>query len=167
MTARTRLLGVALLLAILGFSAGRNEARAASPFELNFWLSGPRYDAVVPLCGEPGALNKIQEHFAEKESDYWASELKIVGFENVREIAWRPWAEGIIPRRYCVATVLISDGVKRSISYSIGEDEGFAGMGYGVDFCVVGLDRSWAYNPACRMARPEVPKSGIHTSGHP
>jgi hypothetical protein len=109
----------------------------------------------------------IQAHFAEKESEYWASELKIVGFENVRQIAWRPWAEGTIPRRYCTAIALISDGVKRSISYSIGEDGGFAGMGYGVDWCVVGLDRSWAYNPACWMARPALPRSGVQTYGHP
>lgn len=154
MTARIRSLGVALVLAFFGLAAGRYEAQAASPFELNFWLSGPRYDAIVPLCGEPGALNMIQAHFAEKESQYWASELKIVGFEHVREIAFRPWVEGTIPRRYCRATAQVSDGVKRSVSYSIGEDTGFIGMGYGVEWCVVGLDRNWAYNPACRMARP-------------
>jgi hypothetical protein len=154
MTAHIRSLGVALIVVFFGLAAGRNEAYAASPFELNFWLSGPRYDAIVPLCGEPGALNMIQAHFAEKESQYWASELKIVGFENVREIAWRPWVEGTIPRRFCRATVLVSDGVKRSVSYSIGEDTGFLGMGYGVEWCVAGLDRNWAYNPSCRMARP-------------
>jgi hypothetical protein len=167
MAARTRGLSVALLFALIGLAAGRDEAQAASPFELNFWLSGPRYDAIVPLCGEPGALNMIQAHFAEKESQYWVSDLKILGFENIREIAFRPWVEGIIPRRYCAAIVLVSDGVKRSISYSIAEDGGFAGMGYGVDYCVVGLDRSWAYNPACRMARPALPRSGVPTSGHP
>lgn len=154
MTAHIRSLGVALVLAFIAFVAWCKEAQAASPFELNFWLSGPRYDAIVPLCGEPGALNMIQAHFAEKESQYWASELKIVGFENVREIAFRPWVEGTIPRRYCRATALVSDGVRRSVSYWIGEDTGFLGMGYGVEWCVVGLDRNWAYNPACRMARP-------------
>jgi hypothetical protein len=154
MTAHIRSLCVALLLAFIGLAAVHNEAQGASPFELNFWLSGPRYDAIVPLCGEAGALNMIQAHFAEKESQYWASELKIVGFEKVREIAWRPWVEGTIPRRYCRATALVSDGVKRSVSYSIGEDTGFLGMGYGVEWCVVGLDRNWAHNPACRMARP-------------
>jgi hypothetical protein len=167
MAARTRSLGVALLLAFIGLTAWRVVAQAASPFELNFWLSGPRYDAVVPLCEEAGPLKRIQEHFAEKESQYWVSDLKILGFENIREIAFRPWVEGIIPRRYCRAIALVSDGVKRSISYSIGEDEGFAGMGYGVDFCVVGLDRSWAYNPACWMARPALRRAGVHTSGHP
>jgi hypothetical protein len=154
MIAHIRSLGVALLLALIGLVAGRDEVQAASPFELNLWLSGPRYDAIVPLCGEPGALNMIQAHFADKESQYWASELKIVGFEKVREIAFRPWVEGIIPRRYCRATALVSDGIKRSVSYSIGENTGFLGMGYGVEWCVVGLDRNWAYNPACRIARP-------------
>jgi len=154
MAAPIRRLGVALLLGFIVMIAARLDARAASPLELNFWMSGPRYDAVVPLCEEPGPLGTIQAHFAEKESQYWVSELKIVGFENVRQIAFRPWVQGTIPRRYCRATALVSDGVRRPISYSIGEDTGFLGMGYGVEWCVVGLDRNWAYNPTCRMARP-------------
>ena len=28
------------------------------------------------------------------------------------------------------------------------------GASYGVEWCVVGLDRNWAYNPRCRWARP-------------
>jgi hypothetical protein len=28
------------------------------------------------------------------------------------------------------------------------------GATWGVEWCVVGLDRNWAYNPACQMARP-------------
>ena len=35
-----------------------------------------------------------------------------------------------------------------------GPDGGFAAYGPGVEFCVVGLDRNWAYNPACKAARP-------------
>jgi hypothetical protein len=27
-------------------------------------------------------------------------------------------------------------------------------MTWGVEFCVHGLDRNWAFNPACQMARP-------------
>jgi hypothetical protein len=127
-------------------------AQAANIFEMNFWLSGPRYDAVVPLCD--GALGQIQAHFSEKEGQFWHSDLQIVGFENVREVAFRPWAEGTIPRRFCSATALISDGVKRRLDYSIGEDTGFMGIGSGVEWCVVGLDRNWAYAPACKMARP-------------
>jgi hypothetical protein len=130
------------------------KAQAANIFELNFWLSGPRYDAVVPLCEEPGALGQIQAHFAEKEGQYWNSDLHIVGFERVHELSFRPWVEGTIPRRFCSATALVSDGVKRPVHYSIGENTGWLGVGYGVEWCVVGLDRNWAYNPACRMAKP-------------
>jgi len=28
------------------------------------------------------------------------------------------------------------------------------GQTYGVEWCVVGLDRNWAYSPSCKMARP-------------
>jgi hypothetical protein len=151
MSARIRL-GVRFAFVLLGTLASQVEAQAANPLELNFWLSGPRYDAVVPLCDEP--LGRIQARFAEKEGEFWNSALQIVGFENVREVAFRPWAEGTIPRRFCSATALVSDGVKRPIHYSIAEDTGFIGVGWGVEWCVVGLDRNWAYNPACKMARP-------------
>jgi len=44
--------------------------------------------------------------------------------------------------------------VSHAIHYSILETSGWLGVGWGVEWCVVGLDRNWAYNPACRMARP-------------
>ena len=130
------------------------EARAANWLELNFGLSGPRYDAVVPLCEDGWALTKIQSRFAEKESRFWTSALQIVGFENVRETAFRPWHYAAIPRRFCSARVMINDGTVRPIYYSIGEDTGIIGVTWGVEWCVVGLDRNWAYSPSCKMARP-------------
>lgn len=145
-----------LLALVLGTLLGMSmvQARAANWFEKNFWLSGPRYDAVVPLCDEPEALWKIQSRFAEKEGKFWQSDLQLVGFERVRQIAFRPWAESTIPRRFCSAVALVSDGKKRPVYYSIIEDAGMIGMTWGVEWCVVGLDRNWAYNPACKMARP-------------
>jgi hypothetical protein len=154
MSARIRSWGIAILLALIGMAASRVEAQAANLLEMNFWLSGPRYDAVVPLCEASGALGNIQARFSEKEGHFWNSDLQIVGFENIREIAFRPWAEGTIPRRFCSAMALVSDGVKRQVNYSIAEDTGFIGMFPGVEWCVVGLDRNWAYNPRCKMARP-------------
>jgi hypothetical protein len=130
------------------------SAQAASFLEKNFWLSGPRYDAVMPLCEDPAALDRISARFASKEGRFWNSELKIVAFERVQEVAFRPWAEDTIPRRFCRGTVFISDGKRRRINYSIIEDAGIIGADWGVEWCVVGLDRNWAYNPACRMAQP-------------
>jgi hypothetical protein len=127
-------------------------AHAANFFEKNFWLSGPRYDGNLPPC--EWALGKITSNFAHKESTFWNSTLQITGYDRVHEIAFRPWQSDNIPRRYCAATAMISDGKPRPVYYSIIEDGGFASFGDGVEFCVVGLDRNWAYNPACKAARP-------------
>jgi hypothetical protein len=65
-----------------------------------------------------------------------------------------PWAAQSIPQRFCSGVALINDGVRHPIYYSIGEDTGMIGVDFGVNFCVVGLDRNWAYGPACRAAKP-------------
>jgi hypothetical protein len=127
-------------------------ASAANWLEMGLYLTGPRYDGVLPAC-EAG-LDTIASRFATKESRFWNSELQILGFEQVRQIAFRPWAYGTVPRRFCSATALVSDGRKHKVSYSIGEDTGFVGATWGVEWCVSGLDRNWAYNPRCKMARP-------------
>ena len=148
-----------MLFAAFGVISAPGSAQAANPLELNFWLSGPRYDGQMGECGQ--ALYAISSQFAEKESTYWNSNLQITGFANVREVAFRPWespngAYGAIPRRFCTASAMVSDGRARQVHYSIIEDGGFAGNGFtsGVQWCVVGLDRNWAYGRNCRAARP-------------
>jgi hypothetical protein len=141
--------------AVLGLMFGAlslGEAKAANPLELNFWLSGPRYDGAVADCDK--ALPTIATQFWEKESSFWNSSLKITGFAAVREVAFRPWASDNIPRRYCTADAMLTDGKVRKVHFSLIEDGGFAGYGNGVEWCVVGLDRNWAYNPSCRAAKP-------------
>jgi len=49
---------------------------------------------------------------------------------------------------------LISDGVWRPVHFSIIEDSGMIGASWGVEWCVAGIDRNWAYNPSCKMAQP-------------
>lgn len=129
-------------------------ARAASWLELNFWLSGPDYSGRIPSCGYPAALDRISAQFADKESRFWNSHLKIVGFEHVRETAYRPWDRHLIPRRFCQAVVRISDGRREPVYYWLGENTGMIGAIWGVTWCIVGYDRNLAYNPRCKMARP-------------
>jgi hypothetical protein len=152
MFARSWLLGSALALALAALSA--SSASAANWLEQNFWLSGPRYDGILPSCDAEAALSKIASRFNMKENDFWHSDLRIVGFDRIRETAFRPWAGNTIPRRFCSAEVQISDGRKTVVHYSIAEDTGMIGMTWGVEWCVVGLDRNWSFNPACKMARP-------------
>jgi hypothetical protein len=144
-------LGAALIAGVLASSV---PAGAASWLEKNFYLSGPRYDSVLPPCDAPYALSTIQARFNGKEASFWNSDLALMEFDRVREVAFRPWAEGTIPRRFCSAQVLVSDGRWRPVYYSIIEDGGLIGASWDVQWCVVGIDRNWAYNPRCKMARP-------------
>jgi hypothetical protein len=145
---------VASFALVLAFAIGVLPAHAASFLEKNFWLSGPRYDRVIPTCDYPPALDRIIDRFGTKEHRFWNSDLRIVGIEDIRETAVLPWAAQSIPRRFCSGQALINDGRRHPIYYSIAEDTGMIGMNWGVNFCVQDLDRNWAYNPACRAARP-------------
>jgi hypothetical protein len=137
---------------LFGLLAFGPAAQAANPLELNFGLSGPQYDGRVAPC--ESALGTITAQFRDKESTFWNSALQITAYGPVQETAFRPWQSDNIPRRFCSAQVMLNDGKMRTVHYSIIEDGGFAGFGQGVEWCVTGLDRNWAYNPGCRAARP-------------
>src|SRR5258708_13731880 len=145
-----------VLFGMFGFG---QQAQHAYPWEMNFWLSGPRYAGRVAECGR--VLGTISNQFREKESKFWNSALQITGYGEIHETAFRPWQSDNIPRRYCSADVLLNDGTLHTVHYSIIEDGGFAGFGQAVEWCVTGLDRNWAYNPNCRAARPCFPERFI------
>jgi hypothetical protein len=146
------LAGATALAALLGVFASCQSAHAANGLELNFWLSGPKYDGRVAPCEK--ALGTITNEFWEKESTYWNSKLRITGYGDIHEIAFRPWQSDNIPRRFCTGKAMTSDGKVRTVNFSIIEDGGFSGYEQGVEWCVTGLDRNWAYNPACHAAGP-------------
>ena len=145
-----RLPRLALVLAVLGALADPVLAHEVTPAEKR---THP-YSADLPSCGDPNVLANITSAFAEKESQFWRSTLTILEYEHIRPVAWRPGGLDLIPRRFCTASATVSDGRRRRIDYSVREDLDYLGAGWGVEWCVTGLDRNWAFQPACRMARP-------------
>jgi hypothetical protein len=144
----------AALAAALITVASSAPAGAANWFEKNFYLLGPRFDSKMPACHDYWPLTLIKHRFATKEGRFWNSDLRITDFDQIREVAYRPWADGTIPRRFCTSRALTSDGQWRTVRYSIVEDGGMIGANWGVQWCVVGVDRNWAYNPDCVAAAP-------------
>ncbi len=126
-------------------------AKAAGLLEKSFYMWGPDFTAQVPACED--ALGTIGYQFALKEGRFWNSGLHILSWDNVREIP-NTWAPDTIPRRFCSAIANVSDGKAHVVNYWIGEDTAVIGLGPSVEWCVVGLDRNWAYNPKCKMALP-------------
>lgn len=120
------------------------------------------WTAVLPGCADNMVLYKVSDKFGSMESGYWNSSLKITAYDRITTLADRPAGLDYIPRRYCSARAWMSDGYHRTVYYSVAEALGMPGPGlfnigyepYGVNFCVVGLDRGWGYAPNCRSARP-------------
>jgi hypothetical protein len=100
------------------------------------------------------ALAEIARQFWDRERDYWDSALAVETFGAIRETGFRARGMSFIPRRHCEASALFNDGATRRVIYTIGEGLGFIGFGWGVAWCVVGLDRGRAYPPACAGAGP-------------
>ena len=50
------------------------------------------------------------------------------------------------------------------IHYSIAEDR--IGASWGIEGYIVGLDRNWSYNPACKMTRQDSAEARRNQSRH-
>ena len=112
------------------------------------------FHADLPNCDDSGVLGVISGRFASKEASYWNSSLGIDSFDKVRQIGFRSNGLGYIPRRYCVARAHMSDNRERTVIYQVQDRLGWIGAGYGVEWCVIGKDRNFAYAPACSVLRP-------------
>lgn len=143
----------------LAVLAGLSVAGAALPAAADERMPAERwtepYNATsVPPCDAPEVTNKIRSRFSETDATYWRTGLQIASFDAIKTTDFRPWGLDFIPRRFCRGVVTMSDGVRRNISYELGEDTGMIGWSWGVRFCINGLDPSLAYAPACKMAQP-------------
>jgi hypothetical protein len=136
------------LISVLGTSVS-GMARPIVPAERRL----QSFSGHVTSCDNRAVLDSITERFQIRER-YWSSGLLMTGFDEIAERGYRTDGYDYVPRRYCEARVAFNDQKYRRIDYWIGEDQGFAGYGFGVEWCVVGLDRNYAFTPACRAAGP-------------
>lgn len=147
-----RISWMALAAAVVAFAGQSGSAQAASWIEKGIYLSGPNYDGDLPPC--EAALGEITSRFESTQARFWNTNVQILGYERVRQVAYSPWAKGTVPRRFCTALADVSTGRRHVVNYFITEDGGMIGATWGVTYCVVGFDRNMAYSPACKMARP-------------
>ncbi len=112
------------------------------------------FNARLPACEDGAVTGLIASRFAGREASYWKSNLQISEVSHIRMVGFRPNGPDLIPRRYCSATVVTSDLKKRRMDYIIVESAGIIGWSYGVEWCLSGLDRNYAYDGGCRSARP-------------
>ena len=145
---------VAAMLCVSGLAAmtGVVAARPVLPAEQR----DRPYTGVLPSCADADVLATITSRFQQKESEYWNSDRHILAFSHVHQSGYRTNGVDYIPRRYCTAWATVDNDRPRHhhlVVYSIGEGLGWLGYGYGVNWCVTGYDRNYAYAPWCHAAR--------------
>jgi hypothetical protein len=145
---RTTTLAGALLMATLCHASANAEERV--PAEQREYP----YSASLPACDDQGVLNKISGRLSGREFWFWSNDLSITDVKEIRMVGFRPNGPDLIPRRYCHAAVVTSDNQKRVMDYNIIEDAGIIGWGYGVEWCISGLERNYSHDGDCRTARP-------------
>ncbi len=142
------LAGFVLALAQSAFTPA--HARPLTPAEQRY----SPYSGRLPFCDNPNVLGKLNSNFHSTDAEFWRSGLAIVGFEGIQEIGYRAQGVDYIPRRYCKALAYMSDQKVRQVSYWVGEGLGPIGVGWGIEWCISGLDRNYAFGLDCRSARP-------------
>lgn len=145
-----RILAVACLVAS-ALASGRAEAEEnrsfyASPHRVAPWQG--------PACDAPAVAERLIGRFNETQLEYWPAPLRMAAVVHAREVATRQWDPPIIATRFCNATAYFDDGTRRELVYWLRSEQGFAGVGWGLQYCVRGVDQHMAYAPACRMLRP-------------
>lgn len=137
----------ACLTMLSGVASAYDPPRNGAPAEQRGYI------ASLPACDDPAILNDIAASFGAREWRFADGRLVVAAYERAVPVAFRPWGDDFIPRRFCSARARFSDGKLRQVDYSVREGLGFLGA-WNVNWCVQGLDRHWTYQPDCTMARP-------------
>jgi len=114
-----------------------------------------RFDhGAVPLCDDPGVLSKIASRFHYASHGAYQTFVSIEIIKKIHESAFKPGDPGLIDRRFCHGRALLTDGTHPRVYYVIEERQGFASIGWNVEFCLPGHDRWRVYDGWCRAVRP-------------
>jgi len=106
-----------------------------------------------PLCADPKILARIMERFAWAERHTWHRGFEMSALTEPR--LRYPVLNGpsLIAHVHCQANAAMTNQTRRTVYYTVEAEMGFASIGKGIDFCVVGLDPWHVHNEACRTVR--------------
>ena len=148
-------MAAAIVFLAAGFAASVAKAGGLHGDNFTFHGSAERSGGWTgPSCDNPTVMARVRSRFASTEAAYWDSGLTMNTLMRPREIAYRDWTPMITAIRSCRADAELSDGRSIDVVYWVRSEQGFAGHGYGVDYCILGEDWPYAYAPGCRELLP-------------
>ena len=106
-----------------------------------------------PECEEEKVLASIVEEFNWAERKTWQRGFTMDGIVQPYETSTFPEGRRQIPRRYCRALGVLSDGRECKVYYMVEGGQGFAGTSFNVAWCIVTADPWREYGSGCRVLR--------------
>jgi len=104
-------------------------------------------------CEKDWVLNRIKSRFAWAERNTWHRGFVIDSLVNPKHRYVAGTAPARVLHDHCAAEAIMTNGMTRRVYYIVEEGMGFASIGDGVDFCVLGLDPWRVYDADCRTMR--------------
>ena len=139
-----------LVLALLGLSAAaRADSPYADPAERRF---SPYVGDIYP-CDEP-AFSRASRAFAHHAGGHLATRNLKSRFRSHPRNQPARQRDGIHSAALLHRPRPSRDNSVHTVIYEIEEGQGIIGFGDGVEYCIVGLDRMFAFSPACSSLRP-------------
>lgn len=141
-----------LAAAMIALGGSSVSASAADPHRLR----SASVKVIKPtVCRHHDVLERIAQKFDHQVRHVPnLPQVEITNFYRIKERRHLPKLEDRpIERRYCHATVALSDGNNRDIWYLIEGPSGSAALGSNLEFCISGFDRWHVYGGRCRSLR--------------
>ena len=105
------------------------------------------------LCSRPGVLSAVISRFNWAERNTFKRGFELSALANPRANPDPVLNVGVIPKRYCIADAMMTNGMRSTAYYVVLRGQGLAGLGNGLDFCILGLDPWRVHDGECRTVR--------------
>ena len=105
------------------------------------------------FCADPDVLSAIMSRFNWAERNTFKRGFELGALANPRPNPDPVLNVGVIPKRYCLADATMTNGRRSTAYYVVLLGQGFATIGDGLDFCILGLDPWRVHDAHCRTVR--------------
>ena len=107
----------------------------------------------LPACDDAAVLARIvdRQHWAERNT--WRDGVRIAAIEGVRQAYPGTRFVSAIEHRHCVARARLDGARDDRLFFVISRRQGFASVGWGVEFCMPNHDPYRVYDGGCRVLK--------------
>lgn len=107
----------------------------------------------LPTCDDTSVLSTLSGRQAWAEANTWKDGVTIAAVDRVGERRLVTEGFSSIDRRYCAARAELTAARPTTLYYVVSANEGFAGYGWNVEFCLSGHDPYYVYGADCQVLK--------------